>query len=306
MRITLFARIVCILSAAIVGLAGCGRVEKRDLLDRTGRVVSVNGPLNRIISMAPSNTEIIVDLGLGDRLVAIDKYSGNIPELPADIVQLDFSFPDAEVILGLKPDIIIANGHNTTASGNDPLRLLREMGIPVAYLSMSRSINDICEDILFIADLLQVNEKGLELVRSMKADVDAIARTAALAQTKRTVYFEISTIPEMITFGKGSFLDDMITTIGAKNIFGDDNWILSPSAEAIIDRNPDVILTNVDYIDDPIGELTKRPGFDHINAVIHNRVYRIDLDSSVRPSARITFALEQMARAVYPEIYEAR
>ena len=110
----------------------------------------------------------------------------------------------------------------------------------------------------------------------------------------------------MYTFGKDSFLNDMISVIGARNIFGNDNWLVSPGAEAIIGRNPDVILTNVHYITDPIGELKSRPGFDHINAVIYNRVYQIDTNASVRPSARITLALEQMSRAVYPELYEQR
>ena len=283
---------------------GCNkRFEHRDLYDRTGRAVSINGPLNRIVSTAPSNTEIIVDLGLAEKLVAVDQHSANIPGLPADVTMLDFFFPDAEVILGLKPDIIIANGHNTTGSGDDPFRLLREMGIPVAFLSMSKSINDIYEDIIFIADLLQEKEKGEELVRSMRAQVDGIAKIAALAPVKRSVYFEISTLPEMVTFGKDSFLDDMLSTAGARNIFGNDLWVLSPSAESIIERNPDVILTNVDYIDDPIGELKSRPGFEHINAVKNDRVYQIDLDSSVRPSARIILALAQMARSVYPELF---
>jgi len=284
---------------------GCSRkVERRDLYDRTGRIVSVNGPLNRIVSTAPSNTEIIADLGLADKLIAIDRHSINIEGLPDNLPLLDFFFPDAEAILGLKPDIIIANGHNTTGSKDDPFRLLREAGVPVAYLSMSRSVNDIYEDIIFIAGLLQVQEMGTNLVYSMQTQVNEIAQKASLANTRRSVYFEISTMPEMITFGKGSFLDDMIAIIGADNIFKNDNWVLSPSAEAIIERNPDVILTNVDYIDDPIGELRGRPGFNHINAVKNNRIYRIDPDSSVRPSARITLALEQMARAVYPEVYE--
>jgi iron complex transport system substrate-binding protein len=293
-----------VIIAIFFSAAGCARIERRDIFDRTGRKVSINGPLNRIISSAPSNTEIIVDLGMADRLVAIDRYSSNIPGLPDGLVRLDFSYPDAEVILGLKPDIIIANGHNVTVSGDDPFRLLREMGIPVAYISMSRSIDDIYKDIAFIAELLQAKENGAQLIRSMKVQVDEISRTCALAKTKRSVYFEISAMPEMITFGKGSFLDDMISATGARNIFGGDSWVLSPSAEAIIERNPDVILTNVDYIDDPIGELKNRYGFDHINAVKNDRVCRIDLDSSVRPSARIILALEQMARAVYPEIYE--
>ena len=296
--------ILLLIASLLVTVTGCARrIERRDLFDRTGRAVSISGPLNRIVSTAPSNTEIIVDLGMADRLVAIDRHSSNIPGLPVNVTRLDFFFPDAEVILGLEPDIIIANGHNATGSGDDPFRLLREMGIPVAYVSMSRSINDICEDIIFIADLLQEKEKGDKLVRSMMLRVDEIAQITARAPVKRSVYYEISAMPEMITFGKGSFLDDMIVTIGARNIFGNDSWVLSPSAEVIIERNPDVILTNVDYIDDPIGELKSRPGFDHINAVIYDRVYQIDLDSSVRPSARITIALEQMAHAVYPEVF---
>jgi iron complex transport system substrate-binding protein len=79
---------------------------------------------------------------------------------------------------------------------------------------------------------------------------------------------------------------------------------LSPSVEAIIERNPDVILTCVDYIEDPIGEIKSRDGFNYINAVINNRIHKIDTNSLVRPSARILLALNQMARAVYPELYE--
>jgi iron complex transport system substrate-binding protein len=96
----------------------------------------------------------------------------------------------------------------------------------------------------------------------------------------------------------------MISIIGARNIFENDNWLVSPSAEIIIERNPDVILTNVNYINDPIGEIKSRPGFNHINAVINNRVCQIDTDSSVRPSARIINALHQMSKTVYPEQYD--
>jgi iron complex transport system substrate-binding protein len=139
----------------------------------------------------------------------------------------------------------------------------------------------------------------------MKAQIGEISqsaeRRAAHIENKTTVYFEISAAPDMFTFGRDSYLNDMISVIGAINIFGNDNWIVTPSAEAIIDRNPDVILTNVNYIDDPIGEIKSHPGFNHINAVINDRVYQIDTDSSVRPSSRIILALRQMSEAVYPE-----
>jgi iron complex transport system substrate-binding protein len=283
--------------------SSCGANKGWEVVDRSGRLVKLNGSIKRVVSTAPSNTEIITDLGMADKLVAIDRHSANVTGIPGGLPQLDFFFPDAEVIINLGPDIIIANGHNPTGTGEDPFRLLREMRIPVVYIPMSKSIDDIYLDIAFIAGLLQAQEKGEEVINSMKAQVVEIRQKAAHLVTKKTVYFEISAAPEMITFGKDSFLNDMIATIGGRNIFENDNWIVNPGAESIIERNPDVILTNVNYIPDPIGEIKSRPGFDHINAVINNCIYQIDTDSSVRPSTRIISALKQMSQAVYPELY---
>jgi iron complex transport system substrate-binding protein len=284
-------------------VSSCSADKGREIIDRSGRVVKLSGPINRIVSTAPSNTEIISDLGQSRKLVAIDRHSANVAGIPEGLPQLDFLYPDAEVIIKLEPDIIIANGHNATGSGEDPFRLLREMGIHVAYISMSKSIEDIYQDIAFIAGLVQAREKGEEVIDSMKAQVANIKQKTVNIDVKKTVYFEISAAPDMFTFGKDSFLNDMISVIGARNIFENDNWIVSPSAEVIIERNPNVILTNVNYIDDPVGEIKRRPGFNHINAVINNRICKIDTDSSVRPSARIITALRQMSKAVYPEFY---
>jgi iron complex transport system substrate-binding protein len=280
-------------------MSGC--TKGREITDRSGRTVTVKNQINRIVSTAPSNTEIITDLGMAQLLVAIDRHSANVTGIPAGLPLLDFFYPDAEVIINLEPDIIIASGHNPTGSGEDPFRLLSEAGIPVVYISMSRSIEDIYRDIAFIAELLQAQKKGEEVINSMKARITELTQYLPNIDTPKTVYFEISAVPDMMTFGKDSFIDDMIKTIGAKNIFANDNWLVSPGAESIINRNPDVILTNVNYIDDPIGEIKSRPGFNHINAVMNNSVYQIDTDSSVRPSPRIILALRQMAQAVYPE-----
>ncbi|MCL1836454.1 MAG: ABC transporter substrate-binding protein [Treponema sp.] len=282
-------------------MSGCSENKGHEVIDRSGRAVMVKGPVNRVVSTAPSNTEIIADLGMAHTLVAIDRHSANVGGLPENLPLLDFFYPDAEVIIGLEPDIIIASGHNPTGTGEDPFRLLRETGIAVVYIPMSRSIEDIYRDIDFIAGLLQAQENGEKLIDSMKAQIAEITQYVPLIETRKSVYFEVSAAPDMITFGRDSFIGDMISVIGARNIFENDNWFVTPGAESIIDRNPDVILTNVNYIDDPIGEIKSRPGFDHINAVINNRVYQIDTDSSVRPSARIVLALRQMSHAVYPE-----
>jgi len=280
-------------------LTNCAANKDKEITDRSGRTVVIRNTINRIVSTAPSNTEIIVDLGQAYKLAAIDKHSANIEGIPENLPLLDFFYPDAEVIINLQPDIIIASGHNPTGSGEDPFKLLREMGIPVVYISMSKSIDDIYKDIAFIAELLQAKEKGEELIASMKEQVEEIKQKALYIENKKTLYFEISAAPSMMTFGKDSFINDMITVIGARNIFENDNWLVSPGAEAIIERNPDVILTSVNYIENPIEEIKSRPGFNHISAVINNQIYQIDNDSSSRPSTRIILALKQMYEAVY-------
>jgi len=283
-------------------LSACSANKDREITDRSGRTVKIKTQINRIISTAPSNTEIITDLGQAHKLVAIDVHSANVTGIPEGLPQLDFFYPDAEAIINLEPDIIIANGHNATGTGEDSFKLLREMGISVVYISMSKSIDDIYRDIAFIANILQVEKEGEKLINSMKTQINEIAKTATQAtdnaENKKTVYFEISAAPDMMTFGKDSFINDMILTIGAINIFGNDNWLVSPSAESVIERNPDIIFTNVNYIPDPIGEIKSRIGFNHINAVKNNRIYQIDTDSSVRPSSRIILALQQMSQAV--------
>jgi len=290
----------------ILLLPGCTPSKGKEIIDRSGRTVTIKNEINRVISTAPSNTEIIVDLGQARKLTAIDKHSANIDRISPDLPLLDFFYPDAEVIINLEPDIIIASGHNTTGSGDDPFRLLREMGIPVVYISMSKSIEDIYKDIAFVAELLQAEKEGEELIASMKTQIDDIIQKTTIIENKKTLYFEISAAPQMMTFGKDSFINDMITLIGARNIFENDDWLVIPGAETIIERNPDVILTNVNYIEDPIKEIKSRPGFNHINAVKNNQIFLIDNDSSSRPSARVVLALKQMHEAVYPSEYNPR
>jgi len=303
------ARLLCIPLLVVFILfqfTACNQDKGREIIDRSGRTVFIKGSFNRIISTAPSNTEIISDIGQAGRLIAVDVHSANIEGLPSDIPLLDFFYPDAEVIVALKPDLIIASGHNATGTGDDPFKLLTDMGIPVVYISMSKSVEEIYKDIAFVADLLQAVKEGENLIASTRERVkrvaDIVSRNTSHYEKRPAVYFELSAPPYMMAFGKDSYIDDMISIIGARNIFADENWLVSPSAEAVIERNPDIILTNVNYIDDPVGEIKVRPGFNHINAVINNRVLEIDNDSSSRPSARILLALRQMAQAVYPEI----
>jgi iron complex transport system substrate-binding protein len=267
---------------------------------------AADAAVSRIISTAPSNTEIIIGLGFGGRIIAADKYSMEISGLDSSIAEIDFFYPDPEAIIGLDPDIIITNEHNVYGAGDDPFRLLKEMGIVVVYIPTSSGIAGIYRDIETIARALGAAENGQKMIQNMKEQINSITANAISITEKKSVYLEISPAPNMVTMGRETFLGEMIELIGARNIFADKAGWIAPGAEAVLERNPDVILTNVNFIEDPIGEIKRRDGFNTIKAVQEGAVYLIDADPSSRPSQHIILALQQMAQAVYPEYYGSR
>ena len=293
-----------IMTLSIFVLSGCSSQTDRMVTDREGTEVNIPTKIEKIISTAPSNTEVLMALGLGDKLVAIDKYSTDIEGINTELPQIDFLNPDAETIIGLEPDIVIASGHNKTGSAEDPFKAISEAGIPVVYIPSSDSIDGIYKDIEFIADVVNERSKGKEIVDDMKAQVEEIKAIGDTITDKKSVYFEISPAPYLSSFGKSTFLNEMIEIIGAKNIFENEAGWVSPTAEAIIDANPDVIITNAGYMENPTEEIKSRDAWENINAIKNNEVYLVDQNASSRPSQNVIKALEQMAKAVYPEHYE--
>lgn len=293
-----------IMTLSIFVLSGCSSQTDRMVTDREGTEVNIPTKIEKIISTAPSNTEVLMALGLGDKLVAIDKYSTDIEGINTELPQIDFLNPDAETIIGLEPDIVIASGHNKTGSVEDPFKAISEAGIPVVYIPSSDSIDGIYKDIEFIADVVNEKSKGKEIVDDIKAQVEEIKAIGDTITDKKSVYFEISPAPYLSSFGKSTFLNEMIEIIGAKNIFENEEGWVSPTAEAIIDANPDVIITNAGYMENPTEEIKSRDAWENINAIKNNEVYLVDQNASSRPSQNVIKALEQMAKAVYPEHYE--
>lgn len=274
----------------------------RPTQDREGNPIQVPETLNRIISTVPSNTEIIIDLGSGDLLVAVDVYSNDVEGLDPSLPQMDFYNPDGEAILELSPDLILASGHNKIGE-DDPFALLEDAGVCVAYIPSSSSVQGVCDDLLFVGQLLGKEAAAQALVDDYQKQIDEIRAIAATIpeEERKTVYFEID---PMYSFGGGTFLNEFIELIGAKNVFADQQGWLSVEAESLIAANPDVILTNVSYIEDPIGDIKGRDGFGALDAVKNDAIYSIDTNSSSRPNHRSITALKQMAKAVYPEYYE--
>ena len=250
----------------------------------------------RIISAAPSNTEIIVGLGMGDLLIAVDKYSTDIKDMPEGLTEIDFFYPDIEAIIGLAPDIILLNEINTYGVADNPFKQLNDLGIHVAERASSGSIEGIYSDIMFIAELLGVKERGEALVSSMKEEINGIVSQSA--GNNKKVYFEISSSPTIVTFGSGVYLNELIEIAGGKNIFTEQKGWFSPSAEEIINRDPEVIFV-VDYHGtEQISDMKQRTAFDNIAAVKENRIYIVEANSASRPTQNIMLALREIVRAL--------
>ena len=302
MKKKLLSLLLCLVMLFTVA---CNNGTKEETVtDREGNEVTIPTNIEKIVSTAPSNTEILTALGMGDKIVCMDTYSEGIEGVKEDVVKMDFTAPDAEEIIGLEPDIIIASGYNKAGSSDDPFKSLSDAGIPVVYIPSSESIEGIYKDIEFVASVVNQEDKGKEIINNMKTDIEKISAIGKTIKDKKKVYFEIGPAPTLYSIGNSTFINEMIEIVGAENIFAKENSWISPSEESVINANPDVILTTVNYVENPTEEIKSRPGWEHINAIKNNQVYYIDANSASRPTQNIIKALNEIAKAVYPDQYD--
>ena len=300
---------------ATLGLAGCGKQEKKATTssektevtlptkDRSGKEITLPKEATKIISLVPSTTEVIEDLGKTDKLIAVDTQSSTMMTDLKKLPQMDMMAVDAEKLIALKPQIVYVNDINL-ASSESVWKQVEDAGITVVNIPTSTSIKAIKEDVQFIADSLSEHEKGQKLIKTMDQEIDEVAKIGKTIKKPKTVLFEVAALPDIYSFGNGTFLNEMIETIGAKNVLANEKGWLPVTEEAAIAAKPEVILTNVNYMKDPAKEILARKNWENVPAVQNKEVFEIDNMSSSLPNNHITKALKQMAKAVYPEEYK--
>ncbi|HAP3322851.1 TPA: ABC transporter substrate-binding protein [Enterococcus faecalis] len=300
---------------ATLGLAGCGKQEKKATTssektevtlptkDRSGKEITLPKEATKIISLVPSTTEVIEDLGKTDQLIAVDTQSSTMMTDLKILPQMDMMAVDAEKLIALKPQIVYVNDINL-ASSESVWKQVEDAGITVVNIPTSTSIKAIKEDVQFIADSLSEHEKGQKLIKTMDQEIDEVAKIGKTIKKPKTVLFEVAALPDIYSFGNGTFLNEMIETIGAKNVLANEKGWLPVTEEAAIAAKPEVILTNVNYMKDPAKEILARKNWENVPAVQNKEVFEIDNMSSSLPNNHITKALKQMAKAVYPEEYK--
>ncbi len=278
------------------------------LVDALGNVVVLTSPPERIVSLAPSNTEILFAVGAGSKVVGVTNYcnypynftawieAGNMTSIGS------YSRPSVEPIVALEPDLVLATTASLTAAQN-----LRDLGYNVLVIE-STTLDGVLQDILMVGRATGKHIEAGILVSNIRERVDNVTSHVASATTTPKVYHEVWNEP-LMSAGPGTFINDLITLAGGENIFNDANasWP-EVSSEAIIQKNPDVMVFPDMYMGvgnfyQTIDAVKNRPGWQSITAVANDDIYEINADIISRPGPRLVEALEILAKMIHPEIF---
>ncbi|ARF17939.1 ABC transporter substrate-binding protein [Sporosarcina ureae] len=270
------------------------------LTDATGEEMTFEQAPETVISLIPSNTEILFGIDAGDKVIAVtenDDYPEEVTEL--DTVG-DFTV-NVEKVISLEPEAVFAS-EMMLGSSEEGLNQIREAGIPVIVVQNAGSFDETYEVIELIGEVMDKNVEANQIVEDMKAKVADIKKKAADITDKKRVFVENSDAPEIYAPGKGTFPQQFLDMIHAENIVTEEGWIMI-SPETIVDENPDVILAMYSYVPNVVENIKTRDGFDTVTAIKEDQVIQLDEDITSRTGPRLADGLELFAKAVYPEVF---
>lgn len=270
--------------------------------DVTDNEITLEEAPKAIVSMIPSNTEILYALGLDEEIVGVSDFD-NYPEEAASKEKIGGMEFNVEKIISLNPDLVLA--HESALGTWDPgLKQLRDAGITVYTVSNAESFDSTYETIEDIGKLTDKSEEASQIVEEMKTTVQDVQDKVATVDTKKNVLVEISPEPEIYSPAGKTMMNEMLNLINAENLVGDlEGWIkLDP--EEIVKRNPDVIITTYGaYTPDSTNVVLNRNGFADVTAVKNKAVVDVDADVTGRMGPRLADGLEVLAKAIYPEAF---
>jgi len=293
--ITLIAFHLVLGSGLCCCTSGCRTHERQQnarlVSDDLGRKVRVTESPRRLISLAPSVTEILFALGLGDRVVGVTTYCDYPVEAQAIEKVGDTQKPNLEKIVSLKPDLVVIS---TASQLEEFVGNLERLGVPV-YVNNPTDLGSLLDSIQRIADVAGVSESGHALVTDLHSRINEVhSRVAGL--TRPRVLLVLGSEP-LITAGGGTFISDLITEAGGESISADQKTDYPLfSLETALARRPEVIFLQAGGERLP-NQLSDSP------AVRAGRVYQLEDAILLRPGPRIVNGLEQVARKLHPEAF---
>ena len=283
-------------------LAACGSTAPAagplKFTDGLGREVSLKGPAQRVVSLAPSNTEILFAVGAGKQTVGRDEFSDYPPEVEG-ISKVGGSMGQysTEAVVALKPDLVLAAEINAP----ELVKQLEDLGLTVYYLKTPKTLEEMYANLEIVGQLTG-HDTG-QLVDSLKKRVQAVDQKILPLSARPSVFYEIdATDPaKPYTYGPGSFGDLLIVRAGGYNI---GNQLTDPypqmSLEQIVVSNPSIILLGDSMWGTTAEAVKSRPGWEGIEAVKSGNILPFDDNLVSRPGPRLVDGLEQLARLLHP------
>lgn len=278
-----------------------------ELTDDAGRRVAVSARPERIVSLAPSNTEIVCALGGCERIVGVNDYRDGFPDdvtatLAAVPDVASFTGVDREAVVSVEPDLVLAAGNELTSSAD--IDALSELGMTVLVL-YPESLSDVYSDIRLVGRAIGAQEAAGELETDMRERVRSVRAVVEGLSAPRTFY-EVGVFEGSIyTAGSDSFLASLIELAGGDPITGD-ALTTAIQLEDLVAADPELILLGDAAYDASItpGSVADRPGWSGMTAVSQGNVLAVPEDLVItRPGPRIVDGLEALARAIHPEAF---
>lgn len=255
---------------------------------------------DRIISLIPSNTEILYELGLEDKVVGVSTVD-DYPKEVKDKKQFDAMKLNKEALLKAKPDLILAHESQKSTDGK-VLNGLKDSGVKVVYVKDAQSIDEMYETFKQVGKVTGKEKEANALVKETKNNIKKVVNSVPKDAKSQKVFMEVSSEPEIYTAGKNTFFDDMLKQLKAKNSLSNlDGW-QKVSKEAIIKKNPDVMISTMGISEKDYQQIIdKRGGFESLNAVQKGRIEAVNGDQISRPGPRIDDGLKALRDAIYNE-----
>jgi len=268
--------------------------------DGLKRTVTLNSPATRVISLAPSNTEILFAIGAGAQMVGRDDFS-DYPAEAKNVANIGGSNGkyDLEKIATLKPDLVIASELNTP----DQVKALEDLHITVYYLSNPPDLEGMYANLVLVGELTGHKTQAESLVAALRQRVKAVQDKVAGVTSRPTIFYELdATDPSKpFTAGPTTFIDQMIQLAGGSNIAGSlPNPWPQLSLEEILLKNPDMILLGDAAYGNSPAQVKQRPGWTDLKAVKDGNIQVFDDNLVSRPGPRLIDGLEALAKLFHP------
>jgi iron complex transport system substrate-binding protein len=271
--------------------------------DGLGREVKLEAPAQRVVSLAPSNTEILFAIGAGSQVVGREEFS-DYPEAAKNVTSIGPAFEalNTELIVSLKPDLVLAAQINTP----EQVKALEDLGLTVYYLSNPHTLEEMYDNLKIVAQLTGHEADADTLIETLKQRVIAVDEKMAPNSSRVSVFYELdSTDPaKPFTAGKGTFITLLIERAGGHNIAADLDDYPQMSLEQIVAADPDMIILGDSMWGITPEMVASRPGWENLSAVKNGKVVPFDDNLVSRPGPRLVDGLEQLAKLLHPELFE--